>query len=51
MPTLNRHSYEVRLADSQVVFDWGLCPNCAQFERVDISGTVLTENLGTVHDG
>jgi hypothetical protein len=51
VPTLDRHSYEVRLADSQVVFDWGLCPTCAQFERVNGAGTVLTEDLSTVYVG
>jgi hypothetical protein len=48
VPTLARHSYEVRLSDTGAQFDWGVCPDCAQFERVNSTGTILTEDVGVV---
>jgi hypothetical protein len=51
VPTLQYHSYEARLSGANLDFDWGTCPTCAQFERVDSSGTVLTEDVATVNDG
>ena len=32
-------------------YDWGACPSCAQFERVNGAGTVLTDDVGTVNEG
>lgn len=51
VPTLVRHSYEARLSNGNLEFDWGACPNCAQFERVSGSGTVLTDDVSTVNEG
>lgn len=51
VPTLEHHSYEARVSGSMVGFDWGICPTCAQFERVDGDGLVLTEDVATVQDG
>jgi len=34
-----------------VFFDWGTCGFCAQFERVDGNGVILTEDVGVVNDG
>lgn len=49
--TLARHSYEARLSGGNALFDWGLCATCAKFQRVDVAGTVLTENVSTVNEG
>jgi hypothetical protein len=46
VPTLARHSYEARISGSNVNFDWGICSGCAQFERVDSAGVILTEDRG-----
>lgn len=51
VPTLLRHSYEARLSDSNLEFDWGACPTCAQFERVSAAGAVLTDDISTVNEG
>jgi hypothetical protein len=51
VPTVQRHSYEARVSNTQVEFDWGACATCAQFERVDAAGTVLTEDVSTVNEG
>lgn len=51
VPTLQNHSYEARISGANLDFDWGTCPGCAQFERVDNDGTVLTEDVATVNDG
>jgi hypothetical protein len=51
VPTLQYHSYEARISGSGVAFDWGICSTCAQFERVDAAGTILTEDVATVNDG
>jgi hypothetical protein len=51
VPTLARHSYEVRLSNASVQFDWGVCTDCAQFERVSSTGTILTEDVGVVNEG
>jgi hypothetical protein len=44
VPTIARHSYEARIANSAV--EWAQtsisCPSCAQFDRVNGAGTVLT---------
>jgi hypothetical protein len=49
VPTLAGHSYEVRLNGADLPLAWGdSCPDCAQFERVDSAGTVLTGDVGTV---
>lgn len=49
VPTLARHSYEVRLNGADLPLAWDDdCPNCAQFERVDETGAVLTGDVGTV---
>jgi hypothetical protein len=49
--TLDRHSYEVRLNNASVQFDWGICTDCAQFERVSIAGSILTEDVPSVAVG
>src|SRR5438034_11128984 len=51
VPTLAGHSYEARVGGTNVQFDWGMCAVCAQFERVDTTGTILTEDVGVVNDG
>lgn len=51
VPTLVRHSYEARLSNANLEFDWGACPTCAQFERVNAAGTILTEDVSTVNEG
>jgi hypothetical protein len=51
VPTLQYHSYEARISGSGVAFDYGICTTCAQFERVDAAGTILTEDVATVNDG
>ena len=51
VPTLLGHSYEARLSGTHVLFDWGTCGVCAQFERVDANGVILTEDVGVVNDG
>ncbi len=51
VPTLARHSYEARISNTSVNFDFGACPGCAQFERVSSTGTILTEDVATVNEG
>ncbi|MET0554174.1 MAG: hypothetical protein ABW221_14120 [Vicinamibacteria bacterium] len=51
VPTLSGHSYEARVSGSGVTFDWGDCASCPQFERVSITGAILTEDVGVVTDG
>ena len=51
VPTLARHSYEARLSGANQEYDWGACPDCAQFERVSSTGTILTDDVGTVNEG
>ncbi len=51
VPTLLRHSYEARLGDANQEYDWGACPTCAQFERVNSAGTILTDDQSTVNEG
>jgi hypothetical protein len=51
VPTLFLHSYEARVSGTSVDFDWGTCGSCAQFERVDANGNILTEDVGVVNDG
>jgi hypothetical protein len=51
VPTLARHSYEVRLSNASVQFDWGACTDCAQFERVSAAGAILTDDVSTVNEG
>lgn len=51
VPTLGNHSYEARISGTNVEFDWGTCGPCAQFERVDANGNILTEDVGVVNDG
>lgn len=48
--TLARHSYEGRVSGANVLFDWGICPSCAHFERVNVSGTVLTSDVSVVNE-
>jgi hypothetical protein len=47
VPTIARHSYEARIANSAVA-TWAhtstSCPSCAQFERVNSAGTVLASS-------
>lgn len=50
VPTIARHSYEARV-HSMIRFDWGLCPTCAQFERVSSAGAILTDDVSTVNEG
>jgi hypothetical protein len=51
VPTLFLHSYEARISGTNVDFDWGACGSCAQFERVDVLGSILTEDVGVVNEG
>jgi hypothetical protein len=51
VPTLQYHSYEARISGANLDFDWGTCPDCAQFERVNVSGTILTDDVATVNNG
>jgi hypothetical protein len=48
VPTLSGHSYEARLSAASVQFDFGGCFECAQFERVNNGGAILTEDVPTV---
>jgi hypothetical protein len=50
-PMLEGHSYEARISGSNANFDWGDCPTCAQFERIDGLGNVVTEDVGVVQEG
>jgi hypothetical protein len=50
VPTVQYHSYEARISGTNVGFDWGPCPSCAQFELVDRLGVVLAEDVSTVTD-
>lgn len=50
VPTMNRHSYEARL-HTMMSFSFGTCTVCAQFERVNSAGTILTEDVSTVNEG
>lgn len=50
VPTLNRHSYEARVSGNSVIFSYGGCPSCAQIDRVDGSGAVLTGAGGNNND-
>jgi hypothetical protein len=43
VPTLARHSYEMRLSGSGGGWSWGQCAECGQFERVDPNGTILIQ--------
>lgn len=49
VPAIARHSYEARVSGSSVFFDSGGCSSCAQFERVDGSGGVLTDDVSVVN--
>lgn len=52
VPTLARHSYEARLNGTNMIWDFGTCGIlCNQFERVNVSGAILTEDVGVVNDG
>jgi len=51
VPTLAGHSYEARINGTRVEFDWGMCGSCPQFERVDVNGAILTEDVGVVNEG
>jgi hypothetical protein len=52
VPTLAGHSYEARVSGANSSFDWGTCgASCNQFERVDLNGVILTEDVGVVNDG
>jgi hypothetical protein len=51
VPTIAHHSYEARISASSIAWDHGACGTCAQIERVDASGAVLTEPVAIVNDG
>ncbi len=52
VPTLAGHSYEARISGTNQDFDWGTCGStCGQFERVDVNGAILTEDVGVVNEG
>jgi hypothetical protein len=40
-----RHSYEARVSGSALTFTNGTCAECAQFDRVDLLGTVLQASV------
>jgi hypothetical protein len=46
VPTVARHSYEARISNSTVVWSPVSCASCAQFDRVNVAGTVLTHSTG-----
>ena len=50
MPTIARHSYEVRISGN-LSWDAGICATCAQVERVNAAGAILTEDVSTVNEG
>jgi hypothetical protein len=51
VPTVRYHSYEARVSGYSADFATTPCSGCAQFERVDRSGAILTEDVGTVNGG
>lgn len=51
VPTLARHSYEMRLNGSGGFWSWGQCSECEQFELVDMSGTILTDDASVINEG
>jgi hypothetical protein len=51
VPTLQYHSYEARISGANIGFDFGGCTACAQFERVNAAGAILTEDVAIVNDG
>jgi hypothetical protein len=51
VPTLSGHSYEARISGSSFAFDKGNCPLCPQFERVNETGGILTDDQGVVNEG
>jgi hypothetical protein len=51
VPTIARHSYEMRLNGSGGSWSWGQCTDCGQFERVDLNGTILTDDASVINDG
>jgi hypothetical protein len=51
VPTVRYHSYEARVSGYSVDFATSPCPGCAQFERVDRTGAILTEDVGVVNGG
>jgi len=51
VPTLSGHSYEARISGSSFAFDKGNCPLCPQFERVNETGGILTEDQAVVGEG
>lgn len=51
VPTIARHSYEARISSGSVAWDFGACAGCAQVERVNSSGAILTEDVAMVNDG
>lgn len=40
-----RHSYEARVSSGGTNWDSGVCTNCAQFDRVDWGGAVITPGV------
>lgn len=51
VPTLSGHSYEARISGSTFPFDRGNCSTCPQFERVNDTGGLLTEDQAVVNEG
>jgi hypothetical protein len=51
LPTVAYHSYEARVSGYSADFALTPCSGCAQFERVDRDGVVLTEDVGVVIGG
>ncbi|MET0554173.1 MAG: hypothetical protein ABW221_14115 [Vicinamibacteria bacterium] len=51
VPTVRYHSYEARVSGYSADFATTPCSGCAQFERVDRSGAILTEDVGVVNGG
>jgi hypothetical protein len=42
--TIGRHSYEARISGTSIGFNLQFCAPCAQFERVNGAGAILTED-------
>jgi hypothetical protein len=51
VPTLSGHSYEARISGTSFAFDPGTCSFCPQFERVNDTGGILSEDQAVVNEG
>ena len=51
VPTIVGHSYEARISASNIGWSPGGCGSCAQIDRVDASGAIISEDVAIVNDG